>query len=37
MNARLNTDKARVLEDVSVYGLLSVEQRAQVVRLHGDE
>jgi Spy/CpxP family protein refolding chaperone len=54
VDARLNTEKARsleearshALEDVSalrvqamlrVYEVLSVEQRAQVVRLHGDE
>jgi len=45
-NAQLNTGKARALEDVSalrlqamleVYELLSVEQRAQVARLHSDE
>ncbi len=42
----LETVRSRALEDVSalrlqamlqVYGLLSVDQRAQVVRLHGDE
>ena len=54
MDARLNTEKARALEEVrsraledvsalrlqamlQVYGLLSIEQRVQVVRLHGDE